>query len=71
MSVSVFLWSGQVNWKYAVPMIASGIVGGFAGASIARRLNKNIVRYAVISIGLLLSAYYLFQMYGPLWRPEN
>lgn len=63
MSVVVFLWSGQVNWKLAVPMIVAAIVGGFAGASVARRLDKNVVRYTVVTIGLLLSAYYFLKMF--------
>ena len=63
MSVAVFLWSGRVNWQYAVPMILSAIVGGFAGASVARRLDKNVVRYTVVTIGLLLSAYYFLKMF--------
>lgn len=63
MSVAIFLWSDQVNWKLAVPMIVSAIVGGFAGASIARRLDKNVVRYTVVTIGLLLSAYYFLKMF--------
>jgi uncharacterized protein len=64
MSVAVFLWSDQVRWEYAVPMILSAIVGGFAGASVARRLDKNVVRYTVVTIGLLLSVYYLVQVYA-------
>jgi uncharacterized protein len=63
MSVVVFLWSGRVNWKFAVPMIVSAIIGGFLGASVARRLDKNLIRYTVVMIGLLLSAYYFLSVY--------
>lgn len=58
MSVVLFVGYGEVDWKFAVPMIVSAVVGGFVGASVARRLNKNVVRYSVIAIGLLLSSYY-------------
>jgi uncharacterized membrane protein YfcA len=58
MSVIVFIGSGKVDWKYATPMIVAAIVGGFVGASVARRLNKNLVRYSVIAIGFGLAAYY-------------
>jgi hypothetical protein len=58
MSVVLFIGYGEVDWKFAVPMIVSAVVGGFVGASVARRLNKNVVRYSVIAIGLLLSSYY-------------
>jgi uncharacterized protein len=64
MSVGVFLWSGKVNWPLAVPMIVSAILGGLLGAVVARRLNKALVRYAVIGIGLLLSTYYFMRLYA-------
>lgn len=58
MSVVLFIAYNKVDWKYAVQMIACAIVGGFLGASVARRLNKNYVRYSVIAIGVVLSVYY-------------
>ncbi len=58
MSVVVFLAYGKVNWTYAGPMIVAAIAGGFLGASVARRLNKNLVRYSVVAIGFVLSVYY-------------
>ena len=61
VSVALFIWFDKVNWTLAIPMIVSAIVGGFVGASVARRLNKNHVRYGVVVIGLLLSGYYFFK----------
>ena len=58
MSVVVFIGYGKVDWKFAGPMIAASIAGGFLGASVARRLNKNLVRYSVVAIGFALSVYY-------------
>ena len=61
MSVILFVMSGKVAWEYSIPMVIAAIAGGFAGASIARRLNKNVVRYSVIAIGFALSAYYFLR----------
>lgn len=58
MSVILFLISGEVRWGPAVPMMVSAIAGGWIGATVARRLHKNVVRYSVILIGVGLSAYY-------------
>lgn len=58
VSVGLFIWFDKVNWTLAVPMIVSAIIGGYAGASVARQLDKNVVRYIVVAIGLVLSAYY-------------
>jgi uncharacterized membrane protein YfcA len=61
MSVLLFVACGKVDWKYAAPMVISAIIGGFLGATVARRLNKNVVRYSVIAIGFVLSAYYFLR----------
>ena len=58
MSVVLFIGYNNVDWKYAVPMIVAAIIGGFAGASVARKLNKNLVRYSVIAIGFGLAIWY-------------
>lgn len=61
ISVAMFIAFGLVNWKLAIPMIIAAIIGGYAGARIARKLNRNWVRFIVIGIGLTVSAYYLWQ----------
>ena len=65
MAVFIFILKGSVNWHYAVPMIGAGILGGFAGASVARRLDKNVIRWVVILIGFGLSTYYFTRVYLP------
>lgn len=63
MSVCLFVLNAAVNWNYAVPMIGAGILGGWAGASVARRLDKNIVRWAVIVIGLGFAGFFFVRVY--------
>ncbi len=52
-----------VNWKYAPPMVVSSVIGGYAGARVARRLPASYVRYAVIAIAFGLSAFYFIKEY--------
>jgi len=66
VSVGLFIWYDKVNWSLAIPMIVASITGGFFGAVVARRLNKNIVRYIVITIGIVLSSYYFIRVYRGL-----
>jgi uncharacterized membrane protein YfcA len=47
----------MVVWKYAVPMVASAIAGGYVGARVARRLPAEYVRWAVVLIGFGLAVY--------------
>jgi uncharacterized membrane protein YfcA len=63
-SVVVFARDGLINWEYAPPMVLAAIVGGYAGARVARRLPAPYVRYAVIGIGFGLSAYYFVKQYA-------
>lgn len=64
VSVILFICLGKVNWNLAVPMLISSIIGGYVGASVARRLDKNLVRYIVVAIGVVLSGYYFLRNSG-------
>lgn len=59
-----FFWSDKVNWSLAIPMMVASIAGGFFGAVVARRLDKNFVRYIVVAIGITLSGYYFLRIYA-------
>ena len=63
-TVVVFVGAGLVNWRLAAPMVLSAVLGGYAGARVARRLPAAYVRYAVIVIGFGLSAFYFAKQYG-------
>jgi uncharacterized membrane protein YfcA len=63
-SVVIFVWDQLVVWEYAAAMSGAAILGGYAGARVARRLPAHYVRYAVIVIGFGLSAYYFIHEYA-------
>jgi uncharacterized membrane protein YfcA len=63
-SVFVFVRDNLVKWELAWPMVIAAVVGGYAGARVARRLPAKYVRYSVIVIGFGLSAYYFVRRYG-------
>jgi uncharacterized membrane protein YfcA len=44
-------------------MIASAMLGGWLGASWARKLDKKIIRRVVICIGVVLTVWY----FGKTW----
>jgi hypothetical protein len=57
-SVLVFVWGGLVNWRVAGLMAAAAVVGGYAGARLARRTRPAVVRAVVMLIGVGLAGYY-------------
>jgi uncharacterized membrane protein YfcA len=58
VSVAVFVYDGMVVWKYALPMAAAAIVGGYLGAHGAQRVKPRVVRWIIVSIAFGLAIYY-------------
>lgn len=50
-----FAFTHSVRWDDALLMSVAAIIGGFAGARIARRLGRKFVRGAVVAIGLIMT----------------
>jgi uncharacterized protein len=63
-SVVVFVAAGRVDWSLAVPMIVSACLGGWLGASWARKLDKLLIRRIVIGIGVVLTFWYFGRQFG-------
>jgi uncharacterized membrane protein YfcA len=57
----LFMASGIVHWPVAGAMAAGGILGGYAGARVAQRVEQATVRRAVVVIGFLAFAWLLFR----------
>ena len=51
-----FLLAGAVDPAATAVMMIGSVTGGFAGAALARRVNKEIVRWAVVAVGFGLAA---------------
>lgn len=66
VAVAVFVVNKKVNWQIAAAMAVAAIAGGYFGARIARRLDRNLVRRIVVGIGFFLAAYYFYGQLKPL-----
>ncbi len=60
VAVVPMMMSGLVDWTAAIFVLAGGLVGGFIGAAVTRRLPDSLVRYGVALIGLVLTLAFLF-----------
>jgi uncharacterized membrane protein YfcA len=67
VSVVVFVAERKVEWRYALSMTITAILGGYLGARTARRLDGNVVRWVIVLIGLGLAAHFFYQQ----WRPAS
>ena len=48
-------------WPQTLALMAGTIVGGLAGASLARVLPRQVMRIAVIVVGALLTVYFAWR----------
>jgi uncharacterized membrane protein YfcA len=58
VAVITFIIAGAVFWTQAIVMILGAVVGGFSGASLARRLDQRLIRGFVILVGITLTIYF-------------
>lgn len=58
VAIVVFVWGGVVAWPQAIVMIPGVAIGGWSGVWVAKRVPQVYMRWVVISVGLLLAAYY-------------
>jgi uncharacterized protein len=61
VSVVWFIAKRDVDWRYAGMMAVAAVIGGYFGASVARRLDKNLVRRAVVILGFALAAWEFYR----------
>jgi hypothetical protein len=61
VSVIIFVLGGKVDWRYALIMAVAAIAGGYIGARLARKLNRNAVRWIVILIGFVLAGHLFYK----------
>jgi uncharacterized membrane protein YfcA len=55
VGVIIFVVSGNVAWAYAAILLVTSYAGGMLGASIARLLKPAVLRYAVVTLGVVVA----------------
>lgn len=63
VGVVTFALAGKVHWHAALVMTAGALVGGFAGAALARRLQAQIVRPFVIACAWAITATFFYSTF--------
>jgi uncharacterized membrane protein YfcA len=47
-----------------LPMALGGLIGGYLGGMVSKRVHPKILHIVVISIGFGVAAYYFWRLYG-------
>jgi uncharacterized membrane protein YfcA len=56
----LFVANGQVVWRYCLLAMAVCAIGGYASARLARRIPQPVLRGLVVSIGLVMAAWFFW-----------
>jgi uncharacterized membrane protein YfcA len=55
---------GNVQWATVGIMAVAAILGGFFGSHMAHRVGRRTVRFIVIAVGFILTAWYFYKIHG-------
>ena len=58
VALVTFIVAHKVEWPAAMTMMLGAIIGGYAGAWYAQKLNPKHVRYFVICVGASMTVYF-------------
>jgi hypothetical protein len=56
-----FIAAHIILWPQAMLMLVGAVAGGYGGANLAQRVNPQYVRWVVIGIGFVMSAYFFIR----------
>jgi hypothetical protein len=60
-AAAVFIARGSVIWPQALALMAGIVVGGVAGAWLARIIPREVMRVAVVAVGALLTGVFAWR----------
>ncbi len=60
VAVIIFIVQKQVEWHYCLMAMIVAAIGGFASASMARRVPQSVLRALVVLIGLTMAAWFFW-----------
>ncbi len=63
VTVAVFAIFGPVNWAAALTLAPATIVGGYAGARLARRLPARLLRILIVTLGTIVGLILLWRAF--------
>ena len=61
VTVIVFAIGAPVDWPAVLLLAPTTLIGGIIGAQVARRMPENVLRWAVVLLGLAVGVYLFFQ----------
>jgi hypothetical protein len=63
LAVAIFAWRGALDYKVGVPMLVLGVIGGYIGAILVKRLNAQHARIAILVYAWVLTVWFFARLY--------
>jgi uncharacterized membrane protein YfcA len=64
LAAVAYAFLATVNWRFAVCLMVSSLVGGRLGAKLARRISGDVLRIAIALIELVVAAVLAWRAFG-------
>jgi len=61
IAIVIFIVQGQVVWRFCLAAMVAAGIGGYASASLARRVPQPVLRGLVVVIGLSMAAWFFWR----------
>jgi len=60
-SIAAFIVADVIRWREVLPMIPAAVLGAFAAAHVAQRLDQRLVKGLVIALGTAVTGYFFWR----------
>jgi len=64
VAVIVLSQRGLILWNYGLLMVVGALIGGFAGAKLAKVLSKELLRKVILGVAVSLTVVYFWRTYA-------
>ena len=64
LAALAYAFLAPVDWRYALCLMVSSLIGGRLGANLARRVSGDVLRVAIAVIGLVVAAVLAVRAFG-------
>ena len=64
LAATTYAFLADVNWRFAVCLMVSSLIGGRLGAKLARRVSGDALRVAIALVGLVVAALLAWRAFG-------
>lgn len=62
-ATAIFVYKGLIHWPVALTMAVAAILGGYAGAGVAKKIGAKRLRLTISVIGIVIAVSMFYQMY--------